>query len=281
MPFKLFSRTCKRRHLSSRLVTSGDEPPGRGVTVVFDPTRHICTPDDSAMSAIQTALAVLMEGSSFATKLPFITPIAGLILQALTMRDALKQCKEECETVMRKLARVARVILSVCELCEKHKLTEEELPASLRAILGSLRRELDQIEWVLKKCSKRKGFKGFLLRKNLLAKVKQCDGELSNVLQAFQVELGLDIRFALIVQRREAASDSGPNEATSAITQEPNLAQRTRGTLDTLWKITLNAKELIVRPSEAILRPVLLPNAIRLRTTLLLTAFFGSEAGLV
>ena len=40
------------------------------------------------MSAIQTALAVLMEGSSFATKLPFITPIAGLILQALTMRDA-------------------------------------------------------------------------------------------------------------------------------------------------------------------------------------------------
>ena len=48
----------------------------------------ISTHDDTAMSAIQTALAALMEGSSFAAKLPFITPIASLILQALTMRDA-------------------------------------------------------------------------------------------------------------------------------------------------------------------------------------------------
>lgn len=42
------------------------------------------------MSTIQMVLAVLMEESSFATKLPFITPIAGLILQAVkvTMHDA-------------------------------------------------------------------------------------------------------------------------------------------------------------------------------------------------
>ena len=40
------------------------------------------------MSAIQTSLTILMEGSSFAAKLPFINPIAGLILQALTMQDA-------------------------------------------------------------------------------------------------------------------------------------------------------------------------------------------------
>jgi hypothetical protein len=39
----------------------------------------------------------------------------------------------------------------------------------------------------MKKCSKRKGIKGFFLRKNLLTKIKQCDVELSNVLQAFQV----------------------------------------------------------------------------------------------
>ena len=51
-----------------------------------------------------------------------------------------KQCKEECEIVMRKLARVARVILNVCELCEKHDLSEEELPASLREALSSLQR---------------------------------------------------------------------------------------------------------------------------------------------
>jgi hypothetical protein len=40
------------------------------------------------MNAIQTSLAVLMTGSSLASKLPFIAPIAGLLLQALTMRDA-------------------------------------------------------------------------------------------------------------------------------------------------------------------------------------------------
>ena len=39
------------------------------------------------MGAIQTSLAVLMAGSSLASKLPFIAPIAGLLLQALTMRD--------------------------------------------------------------------------------------------------------------------------------------------------------------------------------------------------
>ena len=57
---------------------------------VFDPTwdSDINKHDDTATSAIQTALAVLMEGSSFAAKLPFIAPIASLILQALTMRDA-------------------------------------------------------------------------------------------------------------------------------------------------------------------------------------------------
>ena len=75
---------------------------------------------------------------------------------------------------------------------------------------------------MLKKCSKRKGIKGFLLRKDLLTKIKQCDAELSNVLQAFHVsalfllvvspntlnislkaELLLDVRVALIAVRLE------------------------------------------------------------------------------
>ncbi|KAF8258924.1 hypothetical protein EI94DRAFT_1814322 [Lactarius quietus] len=171
--------------------------------------------EDIAMSAIQTSLAVLMEGSSLATKLPFIAPIAGLLLQALTMRDEVKQCKEECEIVMHKLARIAKIIVNVGELCETHNLSEEDLPANLRAILCSLQRELDRIERVLKKCSKRKGIKGFLLRKDLLTKIKQCDVELSNVLHAFQAELSLDTRVALIAMRREAASYSDPIEAIS------------------------------------------------------------------
>ena len=107
------------------------------------------------MSAIQTSLAVLMAGSSLASKLPLIAPIAGLLLQALTMRDArvpylspnnvlmnaslqeVKQYKEECEIVMQKLARIAKIIVN---LCEKYNLSEEDLPTSLRDILDSLRR---------------------------------------------------------------------------------------------------------------------------------------------
>ena len=58
------------------------------ITVVSDLAREFGNPGDVAMGAIQTSLAVLQEGSSLAAKLPFIAPIAGLILQALTMRDA-------------------------------------------------------------------------------------------------------------------------------------------------------------------------------------------------
>ncbi|KAF8269822.1 hypothetical protein EI94DRAFT_897032 [Lactarius quietus] len=184
MPFKPFSR--RKRTPKSRLAMSSDQPPARDSPILSDPASHIDTHDHIAMSAIQTSLAVLQEGSSLASKLPFIAPIAGLLLQALTMRDEVKQYKEECEIVMHKLARIAEIIVN---LCEKYNLSEEDLPASLRAILASLQRELDRIEQVLKKCSKRKGIKAILLRKDLLTKIKQCDVELSNVLQAFQVRV--------------------------------------------------------------------------------------------
>ena len=59
-----------------------------------------------------------------------------------------------------------------------------------------------------------------------------------------------------------------------AITQEPKAAQGTKGTLDALWRITLNAKELVIRPSQEISGPVLLRDFLQSRKTLLLTAFF-------
>ena len=43
---------------------------------------------DTAMSAIEASLAALKEASALARKIPFIAPVAGLLLQALTMRDA-------------------------------------------------------------------------------------------------------------------------------------------------------------------------------------------------
>ncbi|KAH9056512.1 hypothetical protein EDB87DRAFT_1833711 [Lactarius vividus] len=153
---------------------------------------------------------------------------------------------------MGKLARLAGIIVNVCE---KYNLREEELPTTLRDILSSLQRtrELDRIERVLRKCSKRKGIKAILLRKDLLKRIKQCDVELSNVLQAFQAELGLDIRLALIVQRREVTTDSGiiGPEATVAPPSIPQKSSSTqifwgiKGALDVLWHVGLNAKEPI------------------------------------
>ncbi|KAH9040451.1 hypothetical protein EDB85DRAFT_139337 [Lactarius pseudohatsudake] len=201
MPSNLFSRKQrkKQRIPKPHLATSDDHPLVHVTTVVSD----IGTHGDITMSAIQTSLAALKEGSALATKLPFIAPIAGLLLQALTMRDEVKQYREECEIVMHKLARIARIIVDVGELCEHHNLSEEDLPAGLRTILGSLQRELDRIERVLKECSKRKGIKRIFLRKDLLTKIKQCDVEISNVIQAFQAKLSLDTRVALIAMRRE------------------------------------------------------------------------------
>ncbi|KAI9434858.1 hypothetical protein H4582DRAFT_746360 [Lactarius indigo] len=134
MPFKLFSRK-KRTSLATS--QADDRPPAQGTTIVPDPARQIDTHDDITMNAIQTSLALLKEGSSLATKFPFIAPIAGLLLQALTMRDEVKQYKRECEIVMGKLARIAGIIVNVCE---KYNLSEEELPNTLRDILSSLQR---------------------------------------------------------------------------------------------------------------------------------------------
>jgi uncharacterized coiled-coil DUF342 family protein len=47
------------------------------------------------------------------------------------------QYKEECKIVIHKLARIAKIIVN---LCEKYNLSEEDLPASLRDILDSLQR---------------------------------------------------------------------------------------------------------------------------------------------
>ncbi|KAN0127286.1 hypothetical protein V8E53_014890 [Lactarius tabidus] len=213
MPSKPFSR--KRRTCRSRLLTSGDQPTARGTTAVSDRAWHIDMQDDILMDTIQTSLAVLQEGSFVASQLPFIAPIVGLLLQAFTMRDEVKQYKEECEIVMHKLARIAKIMVNVGESCKNHNLSEADLPARLRAILASLQktRKLDRIGQVLKKCSKSKGIKGFLLQKDLLTKIKQCNVELSNMLQAFHAELSLDTRVALVAMRQEPTPNSGPIEA--------------------------------------------------------------------
>ncbi|KAI0294611.1 P-loop containing nucleoside triphosphate hydrolase protein [Multifurca ochricompacta] len=181
----------------------------------------------SAMTnnAIQLSLAALKEGSAFGSKIPYIAPIAGLLLQALTMRDEVKQYKEDCEEVMQKLIRVAGLVINVGESCETHNLNEGDLPARLGAILKSLQRmksELDGIKDVLGECAKTKGVRSLLLRKDLLGKVKKYDARLANVLEVFQAELLLDIRFALLADRREGTRFVQAEITTSVM--QPSLA---------------------------------------------------------
>ncbi|KAH8985263.1 hypothetical protein EDB86DRAFT_3083823 [Lactarius hatsudake] len=57
---------------------------------------------------------------------------------------------------MRKLARVASIIVNVSKMYGKHNLNEEGLLPSPLAILGSLQIELEKIERVLEKCSKKR-----------------------------------------------------------------------------------------------------------------------------
>ncbi|KAI0297848.1 hypothetical protein B0F90DRAFT_1926773 [Multifurca ochricompacta] len=177
----------------------------------------------STMSnAIQLSLQVLKEGSAFASKIPYIAPIAGLLLQALTMRDEINQYKGECEEVMRKLIRIAGLVINVGESCRTHKLNEDDLPAGLHAIFKSLQSELDGIKQVLGECAKTRGARSLLLRKDLLGKIKKYDARLANVLEVFQAELLVDIRFAQIADRRDVHR-AVPTEITTSIVQ-PALA---------------------------------------------------------
>ncbi|KAI0290394.1 hypothetical protein B0F90DRAFT_608080 [Multifurca ochricompacta] len=95
---------------------------------------------DVAITTIETSLAALKEASSLMSKIPYISPVSGLLLQVLTMRDEIKQNKEEWGVVMRKLGRVAGLVVNVGESCQKYNLEENDLPPGLRSILWSLQK---------------------------------------------------------------------------------------------------------------------------------------------
>ena len=79
---------ARKYYLGARIISFAYRFRSGDSTTLSDAASHIDVHDDIAMDAIQTSLAVLMTGSSLASKLPFIAPIAGLLLQALTMRNA-------------------------------------------------------------------------------------------------------------------------------------------------------------------------------------------------
>ncbi|KAI0292825.1 P-loop containing nucleoside triphosphate hydrolase protein [Multifurca ochricompacta] len=228
---RMFNASSTDSQPDSALLNSSSEPISRAPDVV--------------MSTIETSLVALKEASSLMVKIPYISPVAGLLLQVLTMRDEVKQHKKEWDLVMRKLGRVASLVVNVGESCQKHNLDENYLPPGLRTILLTLQTELGGIERALKQNVEVGGIRKVLLRKDLLQTVKQYDGELSNVLQTFQVsprilvipmtylpnplqaELVLDVRFAQLVNERKLAvvGPSGPSNITTSIPQEPRSPQ--------------------------------------------------------
>ena len=52
----------------------------------------------------------------------------------------MKQCKEECELVMAKLARIVEIVINVAESCKEYDLNEGDLSAGLHTNLQSLKR---------------------------------------------------------------------------------------------------------------------------------------------
>jgi len=166
---------------------------------------------DTAMSGIEVSLSALKEASALTAKIPYISFVAGLLLQALTMRDEAKQYKEEWELVMEKVKQVAGLVTYIGPSCEIYKLEEKDLPPGLRAIFGCLELELDGIGRALAQNRQVGGIKKMLLRKDLLRKVKQYDGRLSTVLQTFQAALAVDSRFAQLAEGlKDCPVRSGP-----------------------------------------------------------------------
>ncbi|KAI0295071.1 P-loop containing nucleoside triphosphate hydrolase protein [Multifurca ochricompacta] len=198
--YEMFPASSSSQQPASDTLNLGSSGPIGGYSAIAD-------------NAIQLSLASLKEGSALAGKIPYIAPIAGLLLQALTIRDEVKQYKGECEDVIQKLIRVAGLVINVGQSCQTHNLNEGDLPAGLRAILKSLQNELDGIKHVLEECSKVRGVRSLLLRKDLLGKIKKYDAKLANALEVFQAELLLDIRFTQIADRRD-----GPRAVLAEIT---------------------------------------------------------------
>ena len=73
---------------SASILSSLAYPDWHGSAAGVDPVSSgtISGRSDVAMSVVETSLAALQTGSALVTSVPFIAPVAGLILQALQMR---------------------------------------------------------------------------------------------------------------------------------------------------------------------------------------------------
>jgi len=188
---------------------------------------------DTGINAVETSLAAMKEASALIVKIPWFSPVAGLILQALTIREEVKQYKEEWDAVMGRLESIARPVNNVGVACKRYNLEEKDLPDGLRDIFQSLEMELGGIKAAFDESREVGSIRKMLLRKDLLSKVKRYDGKLLNVLLTFQAALTVDVRFAQLAEGPIVTHGAqiGPTSLSDIVINAP----RAMHTSDILW----------------------------------------------
>jgi len=139
------------------------------------------------MSAIKDSLASLKQATALAERIPYISPLAGVLLQALTIQNESTLHQEKWGAVNEKLGKDANLVSDVGTVCEDNNLEENDLPRSLYTVFQTLESELGPIERAIKLSNKVGVIRSVFLGTYLRQKVKGYDNKLSNVLQSFQV----------------------------------------------------------------------------------------------
>lgn len=206
---------------------------------------------DIETGAVEASLEALTVASAMAKKIPFISPVASLLLQALNMRAAVKQNKEEWDLVMVKLEQIAGLVDNIGTLCGKYNLEEKDLPPGLREIFQSLKMELCGINTVLKQSKEIGSIKQMLLHKDLLRKVRQYDSTLSSVIQMFQVTLALDTRFAQLANQKKNKGTRGISDTVkSAFGRRANKPNTAIQSVRTTPAVTLSMSSIHIELTQ-------------------------------
>ncbi|KAF8258238.1 hypothetical protein EI94DRAFT_1755225 [Lactarius quietus] len=174
------------------------------------------------MAVITTALVFLKEASSLASRVPCISPIAGMLLYAIEVHNDIRMYKGEWAVVARKLVDVASLVISVGNACER--LGDEDL-AHLQADLEHLKNNLEGMGEVLKKCADTPAIKRVLLRDDVLLKVKRCVCMLSFALKLFQTKVVLRTHNGQLTQDSAESKRPKASEPQLFSGREAELAQ--------------------------------------------------------
>jgi len=179
--------------------------PGQSVPphLNFIPSKQINNTIDPQMSAIKDSLASLKGDTALTERIPYLSPLAGALLQALTMQNESTLHQKKWYAVREKLRKVASLVSDVGTVCEDNDLEMDDIPDSLYALFQSLESELGPIEHAMKLGNKTGAIRSAFLGVYLRRKVKAYDDKLLNILQSFQATLAFAPYFIQFAERIE------------------------------------------------------------------------------